>query len=94
MWKGEKQMITKAFLEKHYKFHDKLVLYTSDGIKLTFAKESHYHMSGGHTSIDLMDLLSLVNLCRFLNLCLIVKVVQNLLLSEISATTGFLSVCL
>ena len=56
MWKGEKQMITKEFLEKHYKFHDKLVLYTSDGIKLTFAKESRYHMSGGHTSIDLMDL--------------------------------------
>lgn len=49
-------MITKEFLEKHYKFHDKLVLYTQDGIKLTFAKESHYHMSGGHASLDLMDL--------------------------------------
>ncbi len=47
-------MITKEFLEKHYKFHDKLVLYTPDGIKLTFAKESHYHMSGGHASLDLM----------------------------------------
>lgn len=49
-------MITKEFLKKHYMFHDKLVLYTKDGIKLTFAKESHYHMSGGHASLDLMDL--------------------------------------
>ncbi len=49
-------MITKEFLEKHYKFHDKLVLYTKDGIKLTFTKEPHYHMSGGHVTLDLMDL--------------------------------------
>lgn len=35
-------MITKEFLEKHYKFHDKLVLYTKDGIKLTFTKELEY----------------------------------------------------
>ena len=49
-------MITKDFLEKHYKFHDKLVLYTSDDIKLTFTKEPHYHMEGGHVTLDLMDL--------------------------------------
>ena len=53
-------MITKEFLEKHYKFHDKLVLYTPDGIKLNFSKESHYHLSGGHASLDLMDLDDLV----------------------------------
>jgi hypothetical protein len=49
-------MITKEFLEKHYKFHDKLVLYTPDDIKLTFSKEPHYHMEGGHATLDLMDL--------------------------------------
>lgn len=49
-------MITKEFLEKHYKFHDKLVLYTPDDIKLTFSKEPHYHMEGGHAMLDLMDL--------------------------------------
>lgn len=53
-------MITKEFLEKHYKFHDKLVLYTKDGIKLTFTKEPHYHMSGGHAVLDLMDLEDMV----------------------------------
>ena len=49
-------MITKEFLEKHYKFHDKLVLYTPDDIKLTFSKDPHYHMEGGHAMLDLMDL--------------------------------------
>lgn len=49
-------MNTKEFLEKHYKFHDKLVLYTPEDIKLTFTKEPHYHMEGGHTTLDLMDL--------------------------------------
>ena len=49
-------MITKEFLEKHYKFHDKLVLYTPDDIKLTFSKEPHYHMEGGHATLDLMDI--------------------------------------
>lgn len=49
-------MITKEYLEKHYKFHDKLVLYTPDNIKLTFTKEPYYHMEGGHATLDLMDL--------------------------------------
>ena len=61
-------MITKEFLEKHFKFHDKLVLYTPEGIKLTFAKESHYHMSGGHASLDLMDLDDLATFSNDTNL--------------------------
>lgn len=49
-------MITKEFLEKHFKFHNKLSLYTPDGNELIFTKESYYHMRGSYTSLDLMDL--------------------------------------
>ncbi len=57
-------MVTEEFLEKHYKFHDKLVLYTKDGIKLTFTKEPHYHMSGGHVTLNLMDLEDMATFCK------------------------------
>lgn len=49
-------MITKEFLEKHYKFHDKLVLYTPDDIKLTFSKEPHYHMEGAETGVTTAEI--------------------------------------
>ena len=48
-------MFTQDYFEKHFKLHNKIVLYTPDDIKLEFTKEPHFHMSGGHTSLDLMD---------------------------------------
>ena len=50
-------MFTQDYFEKHFKLHNKIVLYTPDDIKLEFTKEPHFHMSGGHTSLDLMDML-------------------------------------
>ena len=47
-------MFTQDYFEKHFKLHNKIVLYTPDDIKLEFTKEPHFHMSGGHTSLDLM----------------------------------------
>ena len=57
-------MFTQAFFEKHFKFHDKLVLFTKDNIKITFTKEPHYHMEGGHSRLDLMDLEDLTGFCN------------------------------
>ena len=55
-------MFTQDYFEKHFKLHNKIVLYTPDDIKLEFTKEPHFHMSGGHTSLDLMDMEDVNNL--------------------------------
>ncbi len=57
-------MITKEHLDKHFKLHNKLVLYTKDNIKLVFTKEPHFHMSGGHAILDLMDIEDLTEFCN------------------------------
>lgn len=57
-------MITQDYFDKHFKLHNKLVLYTNDGIKLEVTKEPHFHLSGGHTRIDLMDLEDLAWFCN------------------------------
>lgn len=57
-------MITKEYLERHFKFHNKLVLYTKDNVKLEFTKEPHFHMKGGYHTMDLMDLEDLEMFCN------------------------------
>ncbi len=57
-------MITKEFLEKHFKLHNKLVLYTQDDVKLEFTKEPHFHMDGGHHTLNLMDVEDLTEFCN------------------------------
>ena len=46
----------KKFFEQHFRLHNKLTIYSKDGIKLTITKEPHYHLEGGHSKLDLMDL--------------------------------------
>ena len=36
----------KKFFEQHFRLHN----------KLTITKEPHYHLEGGHSKLDLMDL--------------------------------------
>lgn len=57
-------MFTQEFFEKHFKFHNKIVLYTKDGIEIVFSKEPHFHMKGGHSEMDLMDLQDLTWFCN------------------------------
>jgi hypothetical protein len=57
-------MITKEFLDKYFKFHNKLVLYTPKNVKLVFTKESHFHMEGGCHTLDLMDITDLAEFCN------------------------------
>jgi hypothetical protein len=45
-------MITKEFLEKHFKHHDKLVVYQNN-IPLTITKAWHLHFSSGHHEFDI-----------------------------------------
>ena len=46
----------KKFFEQHFRLHNKLTIYSKDGIKLPITKEPHYHLEGGHSKLDLMDL--------------------------------------
>ena len=57
-------MFTQEFFEKHFKFHNKIVLYTKDDVRIVFAKEPHFHMSGGHSTLDLMDIEDLTAFCN------------------------------
>ena len=34
----------KKFFEQHFRLHNKLTIYSKDGIKLTITKEPHYHL--------------------------------------------------
>ncbi len=57
------EVVTKEFLEKHFKFHNKIVLYQGD-MPLTITKAWHLHFSGGHSDFDLQDCEDLANLCK------------------------------
>lgn len=57
-------MITKDFLDRHFKYHNKLVLCTPKNVKLVFTKEPHFHMDGGHSTLDLMDTDDLEAFCN------------------------------
>lgn len=61
-------MLTKEFLEKHFKFHNKLVLYTPDNICLTISKAYHFHLNGGHKDFDIYDSQDLAELCKYYRL--------------------------
>ncbi len=56
-------MITKEFLEKHFRHHDKLVVYQNN-IPLTITKEWHLHFNGGHYDFDLNDCEELADLSK------------------------------
>lgn len=57
-------MITKEFLQKHFKMHNKIVLYSKDNIPLTISKEYHLHLEGGHCSMDIEDCEDLAEFCE------------------------------
>lgn len=41
-------MLNKEFFDKHFKMHNRLVLYTPENIKITISKAYHFHLNGGH----------------------------------------------
>lgn len=57
-------MFTQDFFEKHFKLHNKLVLYTPDNIRIELTKVPHFHVGGGHSSLDLMDVEDLTGFCN------------------------------
>ena len=52
--KEETHMITKEFLEKHFRHHDKLVVYQGR-TPLTITKAWHLRFEGGHHAFDVAD---------------------------------------
>lgn len=45
-------MITKEFLEKHFRLHNKLTVYQGR-LPLTVTKEYHLRFNGGHHAFDI-----------------------------------------
>ena len=41
-------IITKEFLQEHFRKHDSITLYKPDGIPITFSKQNHLVLCGGH----------------------------------------------
>jgi len=62
-------MITREYLENHFKHHNKLVVYQGD-IPLTITKEWHLHFNGGHHDFDIADCKDLEELCNKRNMTL------------------------
>ena len=58
----ERAMITKEYLENHFKFHNKLTIYQGQ-IPLTITKAWHLHLNGGHHDYDIVDCEDLADLC-------------------------------
>ena len=67
--KEEKSVITKDYLEKHFKHHDRLIIYQGK-IPLTITKEWHLHFDGGHHEFDITDCEDLAELCSKRNITL------------------------
>jgi hypothetical protein len=61
-------MLTKEFFDKHFKMHNKIVLYTTDNICLTISKAYHFHLNGGHQDFDIHDSQDLAELCEYYKL--------------------------
>lgn len=62
-------MITREYLENHFKHHNKLVVYQGD-VPLTITKEWHLHFNGGHHDFDIADCEDLKELCNKRNITL------------------------
>ncbi len=62
-------MITKDFLEKHFKHHDKLVLY-KESTPLTITKEWHLRLTSGHNAMTIVDCEDLAEYSQKMNLTL------------------------
>ena len=56
-------MITKEFLEKHFKMHNKLTVYQGE-LPLTVSKAWHLRFNGGHHEFDISDCTDLAELCE------------------------------
>lgn len=61
-------MVTKEFIDKYFKHHDKLVLYTDDNIAMTVTKAYHFHMNGGHRDFDVHDSQDLSEMSEYYHL--------------------------
>lgn len=61
-------MLTKDYFDKHFKLHNKLVLFSKDNIPITITKEYHFAANGGHRSFTLQDSEDLADFCRDFNL--------------------------
>lgn len=61
-------MFNKEFFDRHFKLHNKLVLYTKDNIKMTITPEYHFRIEGGHNSFTLHDSENLADFANKYNL--------------------------
>ena len=66
--KEEHIMFNKEFFDKHFKLHNKLVLYTKDNIKMTVTTEYHFRVDGGHHNFTLHDSIDLADFANRYNL--------------------------
>lgn len=48
-------MITKDFLQEHFRKHDTLTLYKPDGTPVTFSRQFCLVLNGGHQHLEFKD---------------------------------------
>lgn len=47
--------ITKEFLQEHFRKHDSITIYKPDGTPVTFSKQHHIRLYGGHCELFFKD---------------------------------------
>ena len=62
--------ITHNFLREHFRKHDSITLYKADGTPVTFTKQHHLVLCGGHSRFAFQDYESLVAFYQKQRLCL------------------------
>ncbi len=48
-------MISKDFLQEHFRKHDTLILYKPDGTPITFSRQFYLVLNGGHQHQEFKD---------------------------------------
>ncbi len=56
--------IKKEFLQEHFRKHDSITMYKSDGTPVTFCKQHHIRLYGGHRDLVFKDYDEFLAFCK------------------------------
>lgn len=56
--------ITKEFLQEYFRKHDSITLYKADGTPITFSKQHHIRLYGGHRDMMFKDYDEFLAFCK------------------------------
>lgn len=63
-----KNEIKKEFLQEHFRKHNSITLYNPDGIPVTFSRQHHIRLYGGHRNMVFNDYDEFLAFCKKQNL--------------------------